>query len=512
MRKQRIAGPATACLRRLVAFSLLLIGASAACSKDSTGPSVTVTVNGASRLISGDSATLTASGVSGGGVGTELRSVTWKSSAPAIASVTTTGIVRGLAAGIAEITAAANGAVGTHAVAVDSGFVRLAGPSRVYLGDTATFSAVVVDSAGRPLVGRAVNWQSSAPDVASISSSGSISTAGLGSTTITAVAAGGSAKRVLTVGAPASVTITGATYLNPNDTSKLIAVARDSLGSVFTGRPVAWQSSAPNIATVSASGTVVALNVGDAEISATIAGRRASVVVAVLTLLSDQTWDRLNGWSIPGNGTILTSLPDSPFADKRGLQYRFPVGMKGGGADTLNPSSANWNFSGTSRPTELLISASVKVSSNYAPPPSNGQKLWYVATTSGAGGLSGVMWLEFFGVPGAVRADERPHVAIINQSVVDPVAYAPNITFTELAPGRWYRYDMYFKLPASPTSNDGVIKVWVDGVLNISRSNVAVFYGTRGFDTLHQNMQWGGGGIIAQEQFIWAAHNRLSGR
>ena len=102
MQKQRIAGPAREFIRGVFACWLLLMGASAGCSKDSTGPSVTVKVNGASRLISGDSVILTASGVTGGGVASELRSVTWKSSAPAIASVNTTGVVRGLAAALRQ--------------------------------------------------------------------------------------------------------------------------------------------------------------------------------------------------------------------------------------------------------------------------------------------------------------------------------------------------------------------------------------------------------------------------
>ena len=236
-----------------------------------------------------------------------------------------------------------------------------------------------------------------------------------------------------------------------------------------------------------------------------------------LTLYSDQRWNSLNGWTLDENearNTIITSRADSPFKDKMVLQYHQPIGMLGGGGGgTPGPGSANFVFPGRSRPTELFMGVWIKVGRPYTPPPSTGQKLWYVQDAVGPSGNAGFMWVEFWGTPGASLPAERPHVALINQMTADAALYQPNVTQTELQVGKWHQYEMYFKQSATSSSNDGVVKVWIDGVLNISLTNVpGRFIGGRGFDSIHQDMQWGGGGVMRQDQYIWATHNRISGR
>lgn len=238
---------------------------------------------------------------------------------------------------------------------------------------------------------------------------------------------------------------------------------------------------------------------------------------AGLTLFSDQKWSSLDGWTLAENearNTVITSRADSPFQDKMALQYHQPIGMLGGGGGgTPGPGSANFAFRGRARPTEIFVGVWIKVGSPYTPPPSTGQKLWYVQDAAGSSGNAGLMWVEFYGTPGAANLRERPHVALINQMSRDSYLYEPNLTQTELRVGSWHQYEMYFRLPTTASSNNGVLKVWIDGIPNISLTNVpGLFKGARAFDSIHQDMQWGGGGVMRQDQYIWATHNRISGR
>lgn len=336
-------------------------------------------------------------------------------------------------------------------------------------------------------------------------------------------------------GPPASVTVTPSSVsISVGASQGLAATVKDATGRVLSGQLVSWSTSVSSIAVVDAAGTVTVVAAGSATITATSGGKSGTASVTVsgvsppptpgwpnepagFTLYTDQKWNALNGWTFnnnEGGNTIITSRADSPFPDKGMLQYKQPIGMLGGGGGgTPGPGSADFAFGGTVLPTEVFVGAWVKVGSPYTPPPSTGQKLWYIQDAVGAGGWAGSMWLEFWGTPGAALVEERPHVVLINQMSATSDLYAPNVTSTELKVGVWHQYEMYFKQPTTATSFDGVVKVWIDGVLNISKADVpGLFYGGRGFDSVHQNMQWGGGGIMMQDQYIWATHNRISGR
>jgi uncharacterized protein YjdB len=64
-------------------------------------------------------------------------------------------------------------------------------------------------------------------------------------------------------------------------TAQATATTRDASGNVLTGREVAWSSSAPGIATVSASGVVTGVAPGTATITATSENRSGSATVTV---------------------------------------------------------------------------------------------------------------------------------------------------------------------------------------------------------------------------------------
>lgn len=109
----------------------------------------------------------------------------------------------------------------------------------------------------------------------------------------------------------ATVSITpGSVSLVVGGTSQLTAVARDAAGNVLTGRPVVWTSSAQNVAMVgSATGLVTATGVGTVTITATVEGRSATVPVAVtLVPVATVSVTLAAATILPGQSTQATAV------------------------------------------------------------------------------------------------------------------------------------------------------------------------------------------------------------
>jgi uncharacterized protein YjdB len=216
------------------------------------------------------------------------RTVTWSSSAPSVASVSTSGMVTAVAAGSATITATSEGKSGTASISVTivpvASVVVTPATSSLVIAATVQLSATTKDSAANVLTGRSVTWSSSAPGVATVSTSGLVTAVAVGSTTITGTSEGKSGAATITVSAVpvASVSVTPATNnLNVGATVQLSATMKDSVGNVLTGRSVTWSSGTPAAATVSASGLVTALAAGSATITATSEGKSGTATVTV---------------------------------------------------------------------------------------------------------------------------------------------------------------------------------------------------------------------------------------
>jgi len=123
----------------------------------------------------------------------------WVSSSPAVALVSASGLVAGLARGIARITATGGGLSASTEVAVGLATVQLSAfpdPSTFVNGATITVLAAVTDSTGESLSMPALVWSTGNPAVASIQGllngrEAAVSALSAGTTTITAALAGG---------------------------------------------------------------------------------------------------------------------------------------------------------------------------------------------------------------------------------------------------------------------------------------------------------------------------------
>jgi uncharacterized protein YjdB len=215
------------------------------------------------------------------------RSVAWSSSTPAVATVDNSGAITTLAVGTTVITASSEGKSATATltvipVPVATVTVALAA-TPVVVGGTTTATAVLRGANGATLSGRAVVWSSSVPSVATVSAAGEVTAVATGTTVVTATSEGQSGSATLTVIVPpvATVTVAGAATLAPGAVSGFTATLRDASGAALSNRAVTWTSSDPNVAAVSASGTVTAITPGTTTITASSEGKSGSAALAV---------------------------------------------------------------------------------------------------------------------------------------------------------------------------------------------------------------------------------------
>lgn len=240
-------------------------------------------------IAKGGTRQLTAMGAYSDGTSRDLSStVTWTSGTPAIATVNSTGLVTGVTAGTASISAA-SGAVSAQAsvtvspATLQSLAITPANPS-ITVGGTKAFTATGTFSDGSTGA-VAATWSSSANTIASITTSGVATGLAAGSTTITATANGVSATTTLVVSG-ATLTSLQVTPANPSvaagSITWLTATGTYSDGSTATlTTSVTWSSSSTAIAQVYPSGQVTGVAAGTATITATLGSKSATAALTV---------------------------------------------------------------------------------------------------------------------------------------------------------------------------------------------------------------------------------------
>lgn len=252
-------------------------------------PVATVSVTPAqSTMTVGQTVTLVANPLNAAGQPLTGRTVSWSSASPGVASVSGAGVVTGVSAGNAVITATVGGVAGSATVVVNqapAGSVTVTpSTSTLTVGQTATLGATVRDAAGNVIAGASVTWASSATSVATVSASGVVTGVAPGTATITASSGGRSGTAAVTVNpAPAAtVTVSPSTLsIQRYATSTLTAIVRDANGNVIAGAPITWTSTNTAVATVSSSGTVSAVAVGSATVRATSGSASGTSAVTV---------------------------------------------------------------------------------------------------------------------------------------------------------------------------------------------------------------------------------------
>jgi serine/threonine protein kinase/uncharacterized protein YjdB/alpha-tubulin suppressor-like RCC1 family protein len=191
------------------------------------------------------------------------RQVRWSSSDAAVATVSPGGIVTGVAGGTATITATSEVVTGSAAVTVTSTALPVASVNvtpatlTVATGKTAQLSASVHDARGGVLEDRELRWSSSAPGVATVSPSGTVTAVSGGTATIAAMSEGTTGSATITVPAAPreSVMVAERTLALRGG---LAAGGSHSCGITQSGAAVCWGNNAAG-------------QLGDASVGATSA-------------------------------------------------------------------------------------------------------------------------------------------------------------------------------------------------------------------------------------------------
>lgn len=166
---------------------------------------------------------------------------------------------------------------------------------------------------------KTVTWTSSDPKVLYVSPGGKVTAVGSGSATVTASVGGASVAKTITVTAAEEPkdTVTSIT-LNKYSLTLYVGEMGEQLAATIlpegSTASVVWQSSNPNVATVTEKGLVQAVTPGTSVITATAGGRHVSCIVSVLAArvrVSGVSFDETEH-KIPVRGTATLTATITP--------------------------------------------------------------------------------------------------------------------------------------------------------------------------------------------------------
>ena len=472
------------------------------------------------------------------------QSIDWSTSNAAAATVSSSGVVTGVAAGSATITATSSGKVGTSSITVTAApppapvvtTVTVSPPSAsIVAGGTVSLQATVKDQNGNVMSGQSVSWSTSNAAAAIVGSSGIVTGVAAGSATITATSSGKTGTSSVTVtAAPPPAPVVTAVTVSPSSASvvagatvTLQATVKDQNGNVMTGQPVAWSTSNAAVATVSSSGVVTGVAAGSATVTATSSGKSGTSSIIVTappppppvggTLLFQEDFEDANigsrGWY--DNTNVVLSTTEHIAGSNASAQWHWLQGATNpvsGGAQRhkFTPStgfyvsyylkfSANWvgsnqayhphemhamttmdsDYEGPSyawmtvylehsyqnggRP-RMAMQDNKAINTSYGTPPRN---LIGVTEDRSTGGCNGVAESNVFTECFAFNPWYN------SKQVIGPVVFQPS-------PGpnyknNWNFVEAYFKLNTIANGvgqADGVMQYWLNGQLIIDRHDI----------------------------------------
>lgn len=217
---------------------------------------------------------------------------TWTSNNPQIATVTSAGLVTAVALGTVAITATIDNrssSLPIQITEVPARTVRLTPDSIAMLSATNRLLVPeVIDSLNRAvtnLATRSVLWTSTNPAVASVSPGGVVSAIGAGVTRVSVTVDNVKSNDVVVsvTDQVNSIRITPflPQVLRLGGTLQASAQALNSQNQPIPGKVISWTTSNPAIATVSQTGLVTALALGNVSITAESETRTASLAITV---------------------------------------------------------------------------------------------------------------------------------------------------------------------------------------------------------------------------------------
>jgi hypothetical protein len=265
----------------------------------------------------------------------------------------------------------------------------------------------------------------------------------------------------------------------PNGQHTLTAIARDAAGNTTTSAAV----------TVTVSNSAPPPSAGWPN------------QPAGFTLVSDQPWNQLtgNGWnylrrSASKDSDIITDAT-LPFSPTQSLRIIFTPDQ----GDNHEPG-VHW-MGGLGGLKEVYTGWWIKTSPNWTCSPAGCGKMTFLFALGGANVYTTLLNPES-GIGPPYRVGLRPQWGGYPGNIL------PNVATTWINPGEWHRIEFYYKWETTPgVSGDGIIRWWVDGVLNGNHTNIT-YPSASGFNEFQfaptlQNAP-------TAEMYMYIDHTRLS--
>jgi uncharacterized protein YjdB len=466
------------------------------------------------------------------------RVVTWSSSNTAVGTVSTSGLVTGVAAGSATITATSEGKTATSSLTVTTPApVPVATVSvspataTLQIGGTQQLSATTRDANNNVLTGRVVTWSSANTAIATVSASGLVTAVAAGSATITATSETKTGSALVTVAAApapvATVTVSpAAPSVQAGSTVQLSAVTRDANNNVLTGRVVTWSSANTSIAGISASGLVTALVVGSVQVTATSEGKTGTSSITVtaappppppgsaeptgMNTITERPFSAISegGWGVvAASGCTcnfsIVSDPTAPKSPSSIGQILYPAGFAAGG----EPVNVYTVLSPQYR--TLYVGIWLKMSSNFQGNPTLVNKMIHLFT----GGSNHVVPTIWGSDNGMLQAGILLQGIVTDGTGKSASNLYPNLGPTgEIVRGQWHHLEYVLVGNTSGTAN-GSAEWWLDGVKVGSYSNMQFVSGSSTWEQLAWAPTWGGViGTVNSAMTESFDHIRVSGK
>jgi serine/threonine-protein kinase len=244
---------------------------------------VTIQPNGA-MLQAGAGLQLQATARDRAGLPLSDAPIVWRSGAPAVVSVSGSGVVTALSEGEAEIVAAADGArasITVKVARVPVSLLRINAPSAtVQVGDRVPLQAVAFDQAGSVLPARVIRWSSLDPALSSVDADGTVLALGEGRARICAESEGQTAETSIEIrGMVGHLEVQpGEGALAVGQVVRLAAMWRSGSGEARpAGSSATWSSSDPTVLRVTPQGELTGFRPGSATIRVAFGGQTRDV-------------------------------------------------------------------------------------------------------------------------------------------------------------------------------------------------------------------------------------------
>lgn len=231
--------------------------------------------------------------------GAELsgRDIRWGTHTPSLVTVDSIGarvVMRGVNPGAAKVWASSSGVNAEIDITITGATERVeVTPATLDmpLGTSQQFQSFVRDAQGSLVPNPAVVWTTSSAAVITVSQSGVVTAAGVGTAQVTATAGGRSGSAQVTVTPTAVATVVVAP--NPAEVAvgrniQFLPSLRDASGNVLAGRDISWVSSNPAVLEINASGLAQGKAVGNVTVTATSEGKSGTTLVSVVPLAALQ--------------------------------------------------------------------------------------------------------------------------------------------------------------------------------------------------------------------------------